>query len=113
MSLNETIGKNITAFRKRLRYSQEEISSFLGISQPAYVKYESGATVVPMESLARLSDLYNVYEYDFMEENEELVLPSLACAYRREGVLSDLTPISEFQKIVKNYIVMCNELEKK
>ena len=46
MGLDQVIGKNIKAFREHLNYTQQEISDYLGISQPAYVKYEKGETVV-------------------------------------------------------------------
>lgn len=42
MGLDQVIGKNIKAFREHLNYTQQEISDYLGISQPAYVKYEKG-----------------------------------------------------------------------
>lgn len=112
MDMNQTIGRNITAFRKHLGYTQQEISCYLGISQPAYARYEKGETIVSMESMEKLATLYNVEEYDLMEENAELLQASIACAYRKDGTISDLNQIAQFQKIVKNYIMMCNELEK-
>ena len=112
MTLNQIIGKNLASYRQHLGYSQQEISQYLVISQPAYVKYESGDTVVPMEAIEKLATLYNVEEYDLMEENAELTQANVACAYRKNGTISDLEQIAQFQKIVKNYIQMCNELEK-
>lgn len=47
-----------------------------------------------------------------MEENDQLFQTSVACAYRKTGNVGDLSQISQFQKIVKNYIQMCDELEK-
>ncbi|MCD7926135.1 MAG: helix-turn-helix domain-containing protein [Bacteroides sp.] len=111
MDTKEIIGKNIAEFRKRLKYSQEDISKYLGISQPAYAKYEKGETMIPMESIEKIAELYNVAEYDFMEENKELFQTSLACAFRKEGSIADLAPIAEFQKIIRNYIMMCDELD--
>ena len=67
---------------------------------------------MPMEAIEKLATLYNVEEYDLMEENAELTQANVACAYRRNGAISDLEQIAQFQKIVKNYIQMCNELEK-
>ena len=110
--LDQVIGKNIKAFREHLNYTQQEISDYLGISQPAYVKYEKGETVVPLEAMEKLATLYNVDEYDLMEENEQLFQTSVACAYRKTGNIGNLGQISQFQKIVRNYIQMCNELEK-
>ena len=112
MGLDQVIGKDIKAFREHLNYTQQEISDYLGISQPAYVKYEKGETVVPLEAMEKLATLYNVDEYDLMEENEQLFQTSVACAYRKTGNIGNLGQISQFQKIVRNYIQMCNELEK-
>lgn len=112
MTLNQIIGKNLASYRQHFGYSQQEISQYLGISQPAYVKYESGDTDVSMEAIEKLATLYNVEEYDLMEENAELTHTNVACAYRKNGAINDLEQIAQFQKIVKNYIQMCNELEK-
>ena len=112
MGLDQVIGKNIKAFSEHLNYTQQEISDYLGIRQPAYVKYEKGETVVPLEAMEKLASLYNVEEYDLMEENDQLFQTSVACAYRKTGNVGDLSQISQFQKIVKNYIQMCDELEK-
>lgn len=84
-----------------MNYTQQEISDYLGISQPAYVKYEKGETVVPLEAMEKLASLYNVEEYDLMEENDQLFQTSVACAYRKTGNVGDLSQISQFQKIVK------------
>ena len=112
MELNQIIGKNIAAFRRKLGYTQTDISNYLGISQPAYADYEYGKTTISMVVMEKLAILYGIEEYDLMEENFEMLQTSLACAYRKEGNITDLTPIAQFQKIVKNYIQMCDELEK-
>ena len=95
--------------REKFKYTQEEVSDYLGISQPAYLKYETGDTVVPMEGLEKLARLYGVDEYDIMENNMERM--DLAYAFRRDGT-TNLEDVAHFQQIVKNYISMCDELEK-
>ena len=45
-----------------MQYTQQQVAEFLRISQPAYVKYENGATEVSMENLQRLAGLYGVSE---------------------------------------------------
>lgn len=112
MDINQIIGKNITTFRSKFGYTQKEISDYLGISQPAYASYESGKTVIPMSKMEKLALIYNVEEYDLMEENLEIFQATLACAFRKEGDITELGQIAQFQKIVKNYIQMCDELEK-
>lgn len=100
----------LRVLREKFKYTQEEVSKYLGISQPAYLKYETGDTEVSMEGLEKLARLYGMDEYDIMEENMDRV--NFAYAFRRDGV-ADLEKVAHFQQIVKNYLMMCDELEKK
>ena len=70
----------LRVLREKFKYTQEEVSQYLGISQPAYLKYEMGYT-------------------DF------------AYAFRRDG-MANLEEVAHFQQLVKNYIMMSDELEK-
>lgn len=99
----------LRVLREKFQYAQEEVSKYLGISQPAYLKYETGETEVSMEGLEKLARLYGIDEYDILENNMEQV--NLAYAFRRDGV-ANLDEVAHFQQIVKNYIMMSNELEK-
>lgn len=102
---------NLKLLREQFNYSQADISTYLGISQPAYQKYESGITEVSIEALEKLARLYGIDEYDILEGNIEQEQIGLAFAFRRKGE-SDLEDVAHFQQIVKNYIMMCNEIEK-
>lgn len=95
--------------RQKFGYTQEVLSKYLGITQPAYQKYETGETEVSMEGLSKLARLYGIDEYDIIEGNLEQA--NLAYAFRRDGI-SNLEDVAHFQQIVKNYIMMSNELEK-
>lgn len=99
----------LRVLREKFQYTQEEVSKYLGISQPAYLKYETGETEVSMEGLEKLARLYGIDEYDILENNMEQV--NFAYAFRRDGV-ANLDEVAHFQQIVKNYIMMSNELEK-
>lgn len=99
----------LRVLREKFQYTQEEVSKYLGISQPAYLKYETGETEVSMEGLEKLACLYGIDEYDILENNMEQV--NFAYAFRRDGV-ANLEEVAHFQQIVKNYIMMSNELEK-
>lgn len=61
------------------------------------------------KGLEKLARLYGIDEYDILEGNMEQV--NFAYAFRRDGV-ANLEEVSHFQQIVKNYIMMSNELEK-
>ena len=99
----------LRVLREKFQYTQEEVSKYLGISQPAYLKYETGETEVSMEGLEKLARLYGIDEYDILENNMEQV--NFAYAFRRDGV-ANLQEVAHFQQIVKNYIMMSNDLEK-
>ena len=47
----------LRVLREKFKYTQEEVSKYLGISQPAYLKYETGETEVSMEGVEKLGRL--------------------------------------------------------
>ena len=108
-TLNQIIGQNLQFLRVKFGYSQEAISNMLEISQPAYHKYETGETTVSQDALEKLATLYYVEEYDLMQENQDNLIPALAFAFRGDA---DLAAISDFHRIIKNYILMKDELNK-
>ena len=110
--ISNNMAKNLRVLRERFDYSQAEVSSYLNISQPAYQKYESGLTEVSMEALEKLAQLYGVDEYEIMEGNVEQMQMAGIFAFRRNGIEGNLEDVSHFQQIVKNYLMICNELEK-
>lgn len=56
----DTIEKRIQSIRKKLKLSQEEISTQIGISYRAYSSYERGDRKPSLEFLALLFEKYNV-----------------------------------------------------
>ena len=107
--LDVIIGSNLKFLRQQFNYSQEEICGLLNISQPAYSKYEAGETTVNQEALEKLSELYYVDEYDLMQADKANLTPALLYAFRGT---TDVDAIAGFHKIIKNYIQMCDELNK-
>ena len=102
------IGSVLKDLRNRMGYSQEQISSYLGISQPAYNHYESGDTVVSQDSLEKLADIYGVEEYDILTCNKPQLQADIAFAFRKNGEVKNLGQIASFQRLVKNYLDMCD-----
>ena len=54
-------------FRDRLRelriqskMTQREIATYLGITQPSYIRYENGKSEPTLECLVKIADLYDV-----------------------------------------------------
>lgn len=52
--------RNLQALREKSGLSQVAISNELGISPPAYNKWEKGLTIPDPESIERLASFYNV-----------------------------------------------------
>ena len=105
MANNSEIGSVLKDLRNRMGYSQEQISSYLGISQPAYTRYESGDTVVSQDSLEKLADIYGVEEYDILTCNKPQLQADMAFAFRKNGEVKNLGQIASFQMFPWNQAV--------
>ena len=46
--------------RKLNQYTQRQISEYLGIAQPSYIRYENGSSEPSLENLLKLADLFDV-----------------------------------------------------
>lgn len=110
--LDRIIGDNLSFLREHFGYTQGEIGHFLGISQPAYCKYEEGKTTIPPEALEKLAELYYVEEFDLMQDDKSSLQPSLVYAYRKQDGETDFEAVAKFHRIVKNYTLMSNEIGK-
>jgi transcriptional regulator with XRE-family HTH domain len=113
MEEKNNFAENLRILRTRCGYTQDTVSAYLGITQSAYNKYEAGVNDVPMETLEKLALLYNVEEYDLLAGNMENMQADMVFAFRKGDANVDLTQIAQFQKIVKNYLEMTDELSKK
>jgi transcriptional regulator with XRE-family HTH domain len=115
MDQNAQIGHNIKRFREKMGLTQEQLAEYLNISRGEMVYYENGSRNIPSSIISKASQLFAVDEYDLYESNPELIATNLAFAFRATLSTADLTPIAEFQKIVRNYIqltkVLNNERE--
>lgn len=80
------LGNNLRFCRERQKYTQEEIGQYLGISQPAYNKYEKGETSLSMPQLEKLAALYGVEEYDLLHGSTDSLSVPLAFAFRKQGM---------------------------
>lgn len=111
---SKIVTKNVSMIRKILGYTQDSIAQFLGISQAAYSKYESGELPIPIYVIENLANLFGIDEYDFYEEDAELQLANTVFAFRADDIMpEDMTSIAKFKKIIRNYINMSNELDKR
>lgn len=46
--------------RKLNEMTQRQVATFLGISQPSYIRYEKGLSEPTLENLVKLADLFDV-----------------------------------------------------
>lgn len=110
--INLSIGDYLRRLRQKLGLTQEEVSRQLGISQPAYLKYETGATDVSDEMLRRLAELFQVNVGDVLGRKMSVLAADVAFAYRKEkGADVKMADTETFRTIVRNYMEMRNELE--
>jgi transcriptional regulator with XRE-family HTH domain len=100
---------NIMNLRKRLGFTQEQVAAYLGMPNHTMISYyETGKrSDIPLDVLERLADLYRVELYDLMEEDLSLQAVNMAFAFRAdEFEVQDIAAISQFNKVVKNYLKM-------
>lgn len=113
MNSNVLIGSNVKAFREKLHYTQDAIARYLGVKRETISYYENGKREIELTKLEKLADLFNVELEDLMAEEISTHDLDFAIAFRSEGLdESDLTQISEFQKIIKNFHKMKTLLSK-
>jgi transcriptional regulator with XRE-family HTH domain len=99
------VGKNLKLLREANKFSQEQVSSFLGINRSAYSNYETGDREAPLEVLEKVSNLYGCDMYLLFEEKDQIVKEMLVCAFRVNNISeSDMVEIAHFKDVVKNYI---------
>jgi len=107
------VSKNIKSYRKKLHLNQEEVAQFLSIPREMISYYENGTRKIPIEKLEKLADLFGVEMIVLLEKDPDMAAADLALAFRSDGLdPDDLKEISEFQKIVKNYLLMKQILNK-
>jgi hypothetical protein len=62
--------------------------------------------------LEKLADIYGVEEYDILTCNKSQLQADMAFAFRKNGEVKNLGEIASFQRLVKNYLDMC-DIERK
>ncbi len=113
MKPNAIIVRNIKSYREKLQLTQNQVAHCLGISRELVSLYESGKREIDVNKLESLADLFGVELINFFEEDSDLVAADLAFAYRSDEMTNvDLKQISEFRKIIKNYLKMRQMIDK-
>lgn len=106
------MNENLKLLRERCGYTEGDICKFLSLPASEYAAVEKGDEELSMDALEKLSDLYNVDEYDIIAEEPENLRSNAVLAFKKQGDIKDLNEIAQFHRIVKNYIMMCDVLDK-
>jgi transcriptional regulator with XRE-family HTH domain len=75
------IGEKIRGFRESKKLSQEFVADYLGISQSAYSKIESGQTNLSAMRISSLANLFDVPEHEFFHHGDNLVFNNNTITY--------------------------------
>ena len=107
MNERAIISKNIKRMREACRFTQEQVSQFLGIGRSAYSNYETGDRELPLEVMEKLADLYGCDLFLLYEEDADIVKNMLTTAFRVDDLSADdMKQIADFKAVVKNYLKM-------
>lgn len=107
MNERTIISKNIKRMREACRFTQKQVSQFLGIGRSAYSNYETGDRELPLEVMEKLADLYGCDLFLLYEEDADIVKNMLTTAFRVDDLSADdMKQIADFKAVVKNYLKM-------
>ena len=107
MNERAIIPKNTKRMREACRFTQEQVSQFLGIGRSAYSNYETGDRELPLEVMEKLADLYGCDLFLLYEEDADIVKNMLTTAFRVDDLSADdMKQIADFKAVVKNYLKM-------
>ena len=107
MNERAIISKNIKRMREACRFTQEQVSQFLGIGRSAYSNYETGDRELPLEVMEKLADLYGCDLFLLYVADADIVKNMLTTAFRVDDLSADdMKQIADFKAVVKNYLKM-------
>jgi transcriptional regulator with XRE-family HTH domain len=105
--MNKIIGDNIRQYRKRLGYTQQDLSEFLKIKRSLVSYYENGKRNISISNLMQLGLLFGIDEVDLMEKDSINNQVTMFFLFPKETFnKEDFESICAFRKVVKNYLKM-------
>lgn len=112
--MRKVISENLIKWRKHFGYSQDKLANYLGIERENISYYESGKREIPIKHLEKISDLFGIEPDMFFNENADVSNVEIAFAFRNEESFSpkSMENIARFKKIVRNYLMMHQKIEK-
>lgn len=104
---DKIIGSNISAYRKSLKMSQQDLASHIGISREELSYYETGSRPMPTALISILATYFGVDEYDLFQTDTSTKTINMAFAFRAGDLKDgDKNAIADFKKIAMNYLKM-------
>ncbi|MDR0754013.1 MAG: helix-turn-helix domain-containing protein [Prevotellaceae bacterium] len=73
----KTLGNNISAVRRSLGLTQEEVAFNLNISSTSYAKIERGETNVPFLRLVQIADYFKIDIVNLVKQNDRIYFTDL------------------------------------
>ncbi len=80
-----TLGTKLTRLRKKKGYTQQEVADLLGISQPAYHKWETDLAKPAIENLIKISEVYEIDLNELLEEAPTFHITNNECSIQNIG----------------------------
>lgn len=74
---NQTVGKNISLFRKLRQKKAFEVAYHLGLKEAAYTKYERGESKITIDLIQNISEFLKVDPLHMLVSNPEQLLENL------------------------------------
>ena len=76
------ISSKIRYLREKVGYTQQQLANFLNIDRSTYAYYESGKTKPDIETIMKLSKIFNVPFTEFLESEHTVKLSDSATVYK-------------------------------
>lgn len=100
------IGQNLKKIRTtQTRYSQQEVTDFLGIERNTYARWESNENDVKSEYIPKLAELLKVPIHELFENSKPLAINNIGNEYKDQssfnGAVIVLTDKKMVEKILK------------
>ncbi len=106
-----TIPESLRKIRKAHKLTQQDIANVLGVDRTTYTLYETGATNPPIETLEKLSSMYNAtIGYILGKEDNNHPERLNKAAFVSEGDIDPIAFLSKDErKLLLSYRVLSEE----
>jgi transcriptional regulator with XRE-family HTH domain len=95
------LGNNISAVRRSLGLTQEDVAFSLNISSTSYAKIERGETNVPFLRLVQIAEYFKIELVDLVKHNDNFYLKDL---------ISDIKQIKKDVNSIQNILMLNNDI---